>query len=116
MKKQTRRKILGMLSLMPISSVAFASDFANKLGGGNDPGPTGYDYEGEMMRRLDEGTMPEKYYDFLDRHEVSDTQALSTATFNKHRSRLTREFISDIHSPSLAASSVGQALSFIPPE
>jgi len=91
MKKQTRRKILGMLSLLPISSVAFASDFAKKLGGGNDPGATDFDYEGEMMRRLQDHTLGEKYYDFLNRHEIQNVQALSSDQFLRHRDRLTKE-------------------------
>ncbi len=112
MKKHTRRSILGILSMLPISSVAFASDFSARLGGGNMPDGD-FDYEGEMMRRLDEGTLGDKYYDFLNRHKV-EPQDLAAPKFLKHRVRLTKEFVSDIHNPKMDQL-VAATLSAIPP-
>lgn len=117
--KKSRRSILGILSLLPFSSVAFAQEFNCMTGsghlygnaGGNDP-----DYESEMLRRLNEGTLGPKYYDFLDRHQVPSYESLETQEYSRHRGRLTKEFISDIYSGGGVAAMSSGALSGIPPQ
>ncbi|MCB0411189.1 MAG: hypothetical protein KDD22_01600 [Bdellovibrionales bacterium] len=113
---KSRRSILGILSLMPFSSVAFAQDFSCLMGSNRTFGDNDTNYEGEMMRRLNEGTLSPKYYDFLERHQVPDYESLETPEYSRHRNRLTREFISDIYTRGQVAAMSSGALSGIPPK
>lgn len=116
MKKQTRRSVLGLLSMLPISSVAFASEFASSIGSQNKPNLKTFDYEGELMRRLDEGSLNEKYYDYMKRHNIPSLEALNSKSFAKYKSRLTKEFVSDLVNPQGGDDIVTAALSSIPPD
>lgn len=98
MKKITRRSLLVLLSFIPINSIAFASDFALTLCGGNES-RNNYDYEKEMVRRLEEGSLPNKYRDFMEAHNITSIKALFYPENRSLRDRLRREFISDLYDP-----------------
>lgn len=115
MKKQTRRKILGILATLPVSSTAFAYG-AQFVTGFDSIKPKNLDYEGEMMRRLDEGTLSAKYYDFLDRHDVKSVQSLYEPQYSRHKSRLIKEFISDLYNPEDSVIMASSSMSAIPPK
>jgi hypothetical protein len=116
--KHTRRKILGFLSALPISSVAFASDLQKAVGKNSLPEALGFDFENEMLRRLDEGTLSTKYYDFMGRHKVTSVKALASKPFSRHKDRMTKEFVSDLVNPASSGGVVStNALSaIIPPD
>lgn len=94
MKKTIKRNLLYLLSFIPIKSIAFASIFASTLGISN--GLSG-DYEAEMMRRLEEGSLPDKYYDFIDTHGIESIEELYSPELQSHRNYLKNEFISDLY-------------------
>jgi hypothetical protein len=110
-----RRSLLGFLSLLPISSVAFAQEI-NSAMDSILPGSTYQDYESEMIRRFLEGTLSPKYYDFLDRHGIPSIESLRDPQYSRHLARLVKEFIADLipNSNDVQSLSAG-TLSFVPP-
>ncbi len=95
-RKIKRRSLLFLLSLVPIQSLAFAVDFSSKLGK-NRESLGNHNYEEEMVNRLLEGSMPEKYYDLMDKHHVKHPEDLYLNEFQSQRILLKREFINDLY-------------------
>ncbi len=110
MKKLIRKSILGIISLMPIQALGFASDFSSiflsDIYEDSAPNTANQEYEKELVRRLEEGTLSHKYYDFMEKHRIHSTDDLLSSRSQKNLKKLTREFIKDIHEPLLASKNV----------
>ena len=110
-----RRNILVLLSLMPISSISFAALYSAELGLGHQSDSRKYDYEAELMRRLIEGSLSEKYYIFLEDNGISSIEELLGPDFRSHREELKEEFVKDMYTFDMANNSISGTKSEWPP-
>ncbi len=87
-----KKSVLYLLTLLPISSIAFAANysfvFENKL---QDKA----DIEKEFLERLADNELPLKYYRFLKDNKIQDSDQLLSDEFAAHKQRLVDEYIRD---------------------
>ena len=91
-----KKILLSLLTILPISSIAFAAEFQlHNLGEKKCP----EEIEEEFLQRLEEQNLPLKYYQFLKKHQIGSTVDLMSDEFASHKKRLIDEYTNDYVTP-----------------
>jgi len=89
---KSKKVILYFLSLLPISSISFATDFSLYF---NNYNQEKVDVEAEFLEKLDSYQLPAKYYKFLREHDIKTSEQLLSEEFETYRMKLVEEYIKD---------------------
>jgi len=103
-----RKILLFFISLLPISSISFAKAYDDALGDRHSE--KHFNLEDEMVRRLNSGDIPDKYYSFLDKYEIKDTRELLSSKRNRHRKLLLKKFTDEFKGIEVTASAVSEII------
>ena len=96
-----KKAFISLLTMLPISSIAFAADYnLNSIGDSQDS----IEVEEEFLQRLEDNQLPLKYYRFLKQHQISNSEQLQSDEYSEHKNRLLDEYFNDFKSPMERAS------------
>ena len=57
--------------------------------------------EQEFLQKLEENQLPTKYYRFLQKHNIQNSDQLLSEHYSEHKQRLVEEYIQDYKEPML---------------
>lgn len=84
--------------MLPISSIAFAAEYNLNIDKAlEEPA----EIEQEFLQKLEENQLPTKYYRFLQKHNIQNSDQLLSEHYSEHKQRLVEEYIQDYKEPML---------------
>lgn len=90
--KPFKKMIWSMMTLLPISSIAFAAEYNLQI---EDKPLDPKVVEEEFMQRLGDNQLPLKYYRYLQDHQIYNSDLLRSKEFEAQRKRMLDEYIKD---------------------
>lgn len=84
-----RKIILFLLSFLPIQAIAYAVEYNNTV---SSEKINEFDIESEFLERLENGTLTEKYYNFLKKYGIYSVEDLYGNENRRVRARILDAF------------------------
>ncbi|MBY0316570.1 MAG: hypothetical protein K2Q26_13685 [Bdellovibrionales bacterium] len=102
-----KRFLLVVCSLMPIRSIAFAVNFASNV---EIPKVSKMELSAEFFRRLDQGLLPDKYFQYFEENGIASSDGLRATSNSKILSNALKRFEKDMLDSALILSATSSVI------